>query len=128
MPFRYKTLHLSAMGAAIPHLMQLTLSLPGILPHAPEEIKTEVLTGTVQVQDEVMPDDEDEDITYQTRGKSTVSVVITIGDGVDDSVGRGKGRGRRQATSVVAAAGGNTGAARKKKQAQTGTLHQPDST
>ena len=104
------------MGAAIPHLMQLALSLPAILPYAPEEIKTEVLTGTVQVQDEVMPDDEDEDITYQTRGKSTVSVVITIGDGVDETVGRGKTRSRRQPTSTVAAAGGSSGAARAKKK------------
>ncbi|EPT00076.1 hypothetical protein FOMPIDRAFT_1036843 [Fomitopsis schrenkii] len=119
----YKTLHLSAMGAAIPHLMQLTLSLPGILPYASEEIKTEVQTGTVQVQDEVMPDDDDDDITYQTRGKSTVSVVITIGDGVDENVGRGKARSRgRQAASTVAAAGGNTWAARaKKKQARPGS-------
>ncbi|OBZ75106.1 hypothetical protein A0H81_04850 [Grifola frondosa] len=63
----YKTLHLSAMGAAIPHLMQLALSLPPILPFPQDEIHTEVLTGTVEVQDEVIPEDEDEDITYRTR-------------------------------------------------------------
>ncbi|KAH9930920.1 uncharacterized protein B0H18DRAFT_872648 [Fomitopsis serialis] len=109
----YKTLHLSAMGAAIPQLMQLTLSLPGILPHAPDEIRTEVLTGTVQVQDEVIPDDEDEDISYQVRGKSTVSVVITIGDGVDESSGRGKARSQgKRAQATVAAAGANAGAGR----------------
>ncbi|KZT74140.1 hypothetical protein DAEQUDRAFT_807831 [Daedalea quercina L-15889] len=109
----YKSLHLSAMGAAIPHLMQLSLSLPGILPYALEEIRTEVLTGTVQVQDEIIPDDEDEDITYQVRGKSTVSVVITIGDGVDEGSGRGRTRNKgKQAQSTVAVAGGNTGAGR----------------
>lgn len=79
----YKTLHLNAMGAAIPHLLQLSVSLPSILPHPPEDIHTEVLTGSVEVQDEVIPDDEDEDISYRTRGKSTLSVVIKIGDGVD---------------------------------------------
>ena len=71
------------MGAAIPHLMQLSVSLPSILPHPPEDIHTEVITGTVEVQDELIPDDEDEDISFRARGKSTLSVVIKIGDGVD---------------------------------------------
>ena len=73
------------MGAAIPHLALLAVSLPPILPYAPDEIHTELLTGTVEVQDEVIPDDEDEDITYETRSKSTMSVVIKIGDGDDES-------------------------------------------
>ncbi|KAA1477119.1 hypothetical protein DENSPDRAFT_745420, partial [Dentipellis sp. KUC8613] len=77
----YRTIHLNALGAAIPHLMRLAVSVPAILPYAPQEIHTEVLTGTVEVQDEIIPDDEYEDISYQTRGKSTVSVVIKIGDG-----------------------------------------------
>jgi ribonuclease P/MRP protein subunit RPP20 len=81
----YKTLHLSAMGAAIPHLLQLALSLPQKLPFPPDEIHTEVTTGTVQVQDEILPEDEDEDVTYRTRGKSTVKVLIKIGDGVDEA-------------------------------------------
>lgn len=69
------------MGAAIPHLLQLTVALPKILPFPPEEIHNEVLTGTVEVRDEIIPDDDEEDITYQIRGKSTLSVVIKIGDG-----------------------------------------------
>ena len=77
---RYKTLHLSAMGAAIPHLMQLTASLPDVLPYAPGEIRTELRTGTVDVEDEVIPEDEDEDISYRTRGKSALYVDIIIGD------------------------------------------------
>lgn len=89
---RHKTLHLSAMGAAIPHLMQLSVSLPEILPHPRDEIHTEILTGTVDVQDEVIPEDEDEDISYRTRGKSTVSVIIKIGDGVDEGAHTGKGK------------------------------------
>ncbi|KAI8999076.1 hypothetical protein BD414DRAFT_533870 [Trametes punicea] len=80
----YKTLHLHAMGAAIPHLMQLALSLPPILPFPQDEVHTEVTTGTVEVQDELIPEDEDENVSYRTRGKSTVSVVIKIGDGVDE--------------------------------------------
>ncbi|EIM90257.1 uncharacterized protein STEHIDRAFT_27362, partial [Stereum hirsutum FP-91666 SS1] len=77
----YKSLHLSALGAAIPHLMTLAVSLSAVLPYAADEIHIETLTGTVEVQDELIPDDEDEDISYRTRGKSSVSVVITIGDG-----------------------------------------------
>ena len=74
------------MGAAIPHLVTLSTSLPSILPHSADEIHTEIQTGTVEVQDEVIPDDdEDEDISYRTRGKSTVSVVIKVGDGTEDA-------------------------------------------
>jgi hypothetical protein len=78
---RYKTLHLSAMGAAIPHLLQLSVALPPILPFAADEIHSHITTGTMEVQDEILPDDEDEDITYRTRGKSTLLIVMKIGDG-----------------------------------------------
>ncbi|KAJ3881350.1 hypothetical protein F5051DRAFT_116668 [Lentinula edodes] len=77
----YKTLYFSAMGAAIPLLLQLSLALPPILPFSSDEIHTEILTGTVEVQDEILPEDEEEDITYQTRGKSTLKVTLKIGDG-----------------------------------------------
>ncbi|KAG5649583.1 hypothetical protein H0H81_002997 [Sphagnurus paluster] len=80
----YKTLHFSAMGAAIPLLLQLVVALPPILPFSSDEIHTEVTTGTVEVQDEVIPDDEDEDVTYETRGKSTLRVIIKVGDGEFD--------------------------------------------
>lgn len=42
-------------------------------------------TGTVELKDEVIPDDEDLDITIQTRGKSTMAVIITIGGGKEDT-------------------------------------------
>jgi hypothetical protein len=77
-------------------------SLPEVLPFSPEEIRREILTGTVDVKDELVPEDEDEDITYRTRAKSSLSVVITIGNGVDESISgggkwgpRGKRRNRR---------------------------------
>ncbi|PSR77966.1 hypothetical protein PHLCEN_2v7624 [Hermanssonia centrifuga] len=107
------------MGAAIPHLIQLATSLPGILPYAPEEIQTEVLTGTVEVQDEVIPEDEDEDISYRSRGKSTISVVIKIGDGVDEGARTGKGRNNWR-NGVAPASGGdsrNNRQGRKQNQA-----------
>ena len=119
---RYKTLHLSAMGAAIPHLMQLTLSLAAILPYPADEVHTEVTTGSVEVQDELVPDDDDEDIEYRTRGKSTVSVVITVGDGVDElapagGAGRGGGRknnlGRGRGPGPGASSGKQKGAAKR---------------
>jgi len=80
----YKTLHLSAMGAAIPLLLQLSAALPPILPFSADQIHTDVRTGTVEVQDELIPEDEDEDITYRTRGKSTLQIIIKIGDGQFD--------------------------------------------
>jgi len=102
----YKTLYLSAMGAAIPLLLQLTCALPPILPFSQDEIHTEVITGTVEVQDELLPEDDDEDITYQTRGKSTLRIVFKIGDGAyeGDKTGSrkyagGKGGGKAHGPS-----------------------------
>ncbi|KAF9533568.1 hypothetical protein CPB83DRAFT_757695 [Crepidotus variabilis] len=77
----YKTLHLSAMGAAIPLLLQLICALPPILPFSQDEIHAEITTGSQEVQDEVVPDEEEEDISYQTRCKSTLSVVFKVGNG-----------------------------------------------
>lgn len=73
------------MGAAIPICLTLAASLPDILPSSPSEIKTEIVTGTVEVRDEVIPEDDDEDISYANRSKSTVSVTLTIGNGVDET-------------------------------------------
>ncbi|KAG6845214.1 hypothetical protein H0H87_012541 [Tephrocybe sp. NHM501043] len=77
----YKTLHFNAMGAAIPLLLQLVVALPPILPFADDEVTSEVTTGTVEVQDEVIPDDEDDDLTYETRGKSTLRIMLRFGNG-----------------------------------------------
>ncbi len=66
------------MGAAIPHLLKLALALPPILPYSADDIRIDYTTDTVQVQDEIVPDDEEEDISYQTRGKSTLKVVMSI--------------------------------------------------
>ncbi len=84
---RYKVLHLHAMGAAIPLLVQLSCALPPILPFSKDEIHTEISTGTVSVQDEVIPCNEDEDVAYNTREKSTLYVVIRIGDGQSETDG-----------------------------------------
>ena len=67
------------MGAAIPHLMQLACIMPDILPFPRNEIHLNVTTGSVEVQDEILPDDLEEDVEYKTRCKSTVKVVITVG-------------------------------------------------
>jgi ribonuclease P/MRP protein subunit RPP20 len=64
------------------------------------------------VQDELVPDDEDEDITYRTRAKSSLSVVITIGDGVDESISGGSKWGPR--------------GKRRKRGTQGGTEADPD--
>lgn len=109
---RYKSLHLSAMGAAIPHLAMLAVSLPSILPFPADEIHTEIFTGSVDVQDEVIPQDEDEDITYQTRSKSTLSVVIKIGSGEqEETVNTSKkGKGKRQGANSAKRAQPDSGA------------------
>lgn len=73
------------MGAAIPICLTLAASLPDILPHSSSQVKTEISTGTVEVCDEVIPEDDDEDISYANRSKSTVCVTFTIEDGVNET-------------------------------------------
>lgn len=70
------------MGAAIPHLAQLAIALPPILPFPSDEIHTEIITGTTEVHDEIQPnedEEEDKDVVYSTRHKSTLTVIIHLG-------------------------------------------------
>jgi ribonuclease P/MRP protein subunit RPP20 len=90
------------MGAAIPHLMQLACALPGILPYPRNEIFMDVETGTVEVQDELLPDSLDEDVVYNTRCKSTLKVTFTIGKGEGASKKRYAGKGSKASVNVVA--------------------------
>jgi hypothetical protein len=87
LPFwhRYKELYLTAMGAAIPHVVMLATSLPGILPYDRREIKTTVTTGTVSVTDEVIPQDSDDEGGTRTRMKASVEIVIRVvpGEGME---------------------------------------------
>ena len=41
-----------------------------------------VTKGTVEVQDEVLPENDDDDMTYETGGKSTLRIVLKISDGI----------------------------------------------
>ncbi|KAG5642402.1 hypothetical protein DXG03_002834 [Asterophora parasitica] len=121
----YKTLHFSAMGAAIPLLLQLLVALPPILPFAADEIRTEVTTGTVEVQDEVIPDDEDEDVTYETRGKSTLKVIFKIGNGEfdGDKSGPAKKNGRHRVNNgAPGTKGAGNRAQRKPAEAHFGDI------
>lgn len=86
MTYRYRKIYLSAMGPAIAHALLLSTSLPAALAptFAPSDIKTTVVTGTVQCIDEVIPDEEDEDEDeggMQVRQKSCVNIDIILGDG-----------------------------------------------
>ncbi|KAG8217284.1 hypothetical protein J3R82DRAFT_5378 [Butyriboletus roseoflavus] len=82
----FKELRLSAMGAAIPHLALLAVSLPPILPWAEAEVHVDVFTGSVEVHDEVLSESgsEAEDGSqeeFRTRVKSTMNIIIRIGQG-----------------------------------------------
>ena len=61
-------------------------SLPEVLPFSPEEIRKDILMGTVDILSELLPDDEDKDIAYRTRAKWSLNVVVIIGDGMDESI------------------------------------------
>ncbi|KAH0830358.1 hypothetical protein J3R83DRAFT_1752 [Lanmaoa asiatica] len=81
-----KELRLSAMGAAIPHLALLAVSLPPILPWAEDEVHVDVFTGSLEVHDEVLSESgsEAEDgpqEEFRTRVKSTMNIIIRVGQG-----------------------------------------------
>ena len=58
----------------IPHLLQLTRALP--LPR--DKVCHTVTTGTVELQDEVLPENDDDDMTYETRRKTTLRIVLRM--------------------------------------------------
>ncbi|KAG0706551.1 hypothetical protein DFH29DRAFT_156099 [Suillus ampliporus] len=81
----FREIRLSAMGAAIPHLALLAVSLPQIIPG---ELSVEVQTGSVDVFDQMLDGSEDEDgddneEEFKTRVKSTMNVVIRVGGSGD---------------------------------------------
>lgn len=76
------------MGAAIPHLSLLAISLPRIVPG---ELSVEVQTGSVEVFDQMLEGSEDEDSggndeEFKTRVKSTMNVIIHVGGSGDPKV------------------------------------------
>jgi hypothetical protein len=76
------------MGAAIPHLSLLAVSLPQIVPG---ELSVEVQTGSVEVVDQMLEGSEDDDSgdndeEFKTRVKSTMNVVIHVGGSEDPKV------------------------------------------
>lgn len=82
----FKELRLSAMGAAIPHLALLAVSLPPILPWAEDEVHLDVFTGSVEVHDELLSESGSEvedgpQEEFRTRVKSTMNVIIRVGQG-----------------------------------------------
>jgi len=77
---KHKYLLLYALGAAIPHLMLLATSLPLILPFPRDEVHIDSRTDTVDCTEELVPEDEEEDISYRTKGRSAISVLVRIGD------------------------------------------------
>ena len=109
----YKTLHLSALGAAIPLLATLSVSLSAIFPFPEDEIHIEVKTGTVDLVDEIIPENEAEEISRNTREKSSMSVVVRIGDDGGSREVRKSAtsikRGKRRKGQTRAAATGTTG-------------------
>lgn len=84
----FKEIRLSAMGAAIPHLSLLAISLPRIVPG---ELSVEVQTGSVEVFDQMLEGSDDEDSggndeEFKTRVKSTMNVIIHVGGSGDPKV------------------------------------------
>ncbi|GAA6003087.1 hypothetical protein JCM10207_001978 [Rhodosporidiobolus poonsookiae] len=118
------SLTVHGMGAAIPLALSLALAIrdaiPGgeplsLSPTSEDEaggaeddvVRMEVRTGSKVVHDEVTPEDEDDDIIYQTRTKSTVSVELSLAEPLASSLGQGA-KGARER-------GGASGRGRKRR-------------
>ncbi|KAF8309965.1 uncharacterized protein EI90DRAFT_2983713 [Cantharellus anzutake] len=85
----YRTIIIHAMAAAIPHATLLSTSLPSMLSFKPSDIRTTVKTDTTECIDEILPssvdpevEDEDDEGETRTRRKSSLMIVLKIGDGV----------------------------------------------
>ncbi|KAF9228693.1 hypothetical protein BS17DRAFT_772367 [Gyrodon lividus] len=95
----FKELRLSAMGAAIPHLALLAVSLPPILPWTQDDVKVEVFTGSAEVHDEILSESGSEEgegleEEFRTRVKSTMHVIIRIGEGEPAAAVSSSGQGQ----------------------------------
>lgn len=73
------------MGAALPHAIMLATSLPAILPFPRKDITTSITTGTVDVMDDIIPEDEEDEGGLRTRSKSSIEVIIRIEGSVADN-------------------------------------------
>ncbi|GAA5971178.1 hypothetical protein JCM11641_004174 [Rhodosporidiobolus odoratus] len=116
------SLSVNGMGAAIPLALSLALAIrdaiPGGQPTPPtadgtnpaqqdEIVRMEVRTGSKVVKDEVTPDDDDEDMVYQSRTKSTVEIELRLNGQLASSLGNGN-KGARER-------GGTSGRGRKRR-------------
>ncbi|GAA5987801.1 hypothetical protein JCM10908_007221 [Rhodotorula pacifica] len=123
------TLTLHALGAAIPLCLSLALAIRDAIPggepledeHDTDKaaagseesvVKMEVMTGSKDVHDEITPDDEEEDIVYQTRTKSTVSITLSLSEPLRSSLGA--------ATTTSGRTGGSSASRRGKKRSGRG--------
>ncbi|SCV69987.1 BQ2448_1381 [Microbotryum intermedium] len=80
-----RCLSVHGMGAAIPLALSLGLAIRDALPGGSSDTQTstvqmEVTTGSAKVFDEITPENEEDDLIYQNRIKSTVSVQLSIRD------------------------------------------------
>ncbi|KAK4057170.1 hypothetical protein OIO90_001665 [Microbotryomycetes sp. JL221] len=80
------TLTLTAMGAAIPLALSLALAIKDNLSpsnhldnnNKNETIQMQIKTNSCNVQDEITPQDQDQDLIYQTRTKSTIEINLIV--------------------------------------------------
>ena len=80
-PSSLRSITLHALSASIPHLFLLLHSLLAILPFPRSTVHHTIKTSSVQLTDELIPDDEEEAITLNERWCSAVEVVISVGGG-----------------------------------------------
>ncbi|CAH1760083.1 812_t:CDS:2 [Entrophospora sp. SA101] len=67
------------LGAAIEKSINLVLALNDIMQ---DQIIYKTTTNTVQLIDDIMPDDDDKDLEIQTRCNSSICIQISLKDDV----------------------------------------------
>lgn len=75
--YRHSQVTIHAMGAAIPHAMQLLFALMEILPFPRQHIYHEIRTTSVQCVDEVSKADEDGDGIEEDESERRVRLKVS---------------------------------------------------
>ncbi|CAG8482996.1 6165_t:CDS:2 [Diversispora eburnea] len=65
------------LGAAIQKSINLVLTLNDLLQN---QIVYKVTTGTVNLVDDIIPDDDDKDLEVQTRNNSSIHIEVSLKD------------------------------------------------
>ena len=82
----YQSLIINSLSAAIPHSLKLLSLIKSNLPvDDKRNVNVKILTNTVKVNDEVIPNDKELDVYNQSRYQSALTIIINLDNGDGDN-------------------------------------------